>query len=126
MLTHIYNCAVAVTDIARSRAFYVDTLGWEVRDDTPMGDEVWLTVAPAGAQTALALGHGQMAGDLKPGGNVNITIMTDDIDGDVERLSAAGVRFTSPVETMPWGDRATWFLDPDDNSLFLVHAAPRS
>ena len=66
MLTHIYNCAVTVTDIARSRAFYVDTLGWEVRDDTPMGDEVWLTVAPAGAQTALALGHGQMAGDLKP------------------------------------------------------------
>jgi predicted enzyme related to lactoylglutathione lyase len=123
MFTHLYNCLVAVTDYDRSLAFYVDTLGWDKQDDMPMGDERWLTVLIPGAQTSLALGRGMMAGDLKPGGNTGITVVSDDLDGDVQRLTAAGVTFTAPIETMPWGMRATWFKDPDDNLFFLVAGA---
>ncbi|HEV2528135.1 MAG TPA: VOC family protein [Thermomicrobiales bacterium] len=123
MLTHLYNCLVAVTDYDRALAFYTDTLGWEKRDDMPMGEERWLTVAIPGTQTALALGRGDMAGALTPGGNTGITVVTDDIDGDVERMTAAGVQFTGPIETMPWGDRAAFFQDPDGNVFFLIHGS---
>ncbi len=123
MMTHIYNCLVAVADYDRALAFYVDTLGWEKRDDMPMGEERWLTVGIPGSKTSLALGRGDMAGDLTPGGNTGITVISNDIDADVARLQAAGVTFTAPIETMPWGDRATWFVDPDNNMFFLVHDA---
>ena len=120
MFSHMYNALVAVTDLDRALSFYVDTLGWEKRDDMPMGDERWLTVGIPGAQTALALGSGMMAGDLTPGGNIGITIVSTDIDSDYARLSAAGVEFTEPIQTMPWGDRATWFKDPDGNLFFFI------
>ena len=126
MMTHLYNALVAVTDQDRALAFYVDTLGWEKRDDMPMGEERWLTVGIPGAQTALALGSGMMAGDLTPGGNTGITVMTDDIDGDYDRLKAAGVEFTEPIQTMPWGDRATWFKDLDGNLFFFVGGSAAS
>lgn len=122
MMTHLYNALVAVTDVDRALAFYVDTLGWEKREDQPMGDERWVTVAPPGAQTALALGKGMMAGELKPGMNAGITVVSNDLDGDFARLKDAGVEFTAPIETMPWGDRATWFRDPDGNQFFFVQA----
>jgi hypothetical protein len=35
-------------------------------------------------------------------------------------LSARGVKFKGPVELMPWGSKATWFYDPDDNEFFLT------
>lgn len=122
MMTYLHSTTVAVTDADKALAFYVDMLGWEKREDQPMGEDRWLTVGIPGAQTTLALGSGMMAGDLKPGGFTGISIITDDIDGDYERLRAAGVEFTQPIEAMPWGTRATWFKDPDGNQFFFVQA----
>jgi uncharacterized glyoxalase superfamily protein PhnB len=34
-----------------------------------------------------------------------------------------GVRVKAAPETMPWGDRATWFSDPFGNEFFLVQLA---
>ena len=60
-ITDVATVAVTVADQDRARAFYVDTLGFEVRLDVPMpGGGRWLTVAPPGAAVALALTAGEL------------------------------------------------------------------
>ena len=59
-------------------------------------------------------------------GTVNktgISLLTDDIKGDYAALTAKGVRFKGEPETMPWGDTAAWFYDPDGNEFFLNEVA---
>lgn len=48
----------------------------------------------------------------------------DDIDGTVERLSAAGVRFHSGVKTFPSGMRAAYGRDLDGNVFELLEMGP--
>ena len=47
---------IPVSDQARARAFYTETLGFEVRGEFVMSPEyTWLEVAPVGAVTTLAI-----------------------------------------------------------------------
>ena len=39
-IVRLSHVTLAVTDMARARAFYVDTLGLQVTDETP--DTIWL------------------------------------------------------------------------------------
>jgi len=96
-------------------------LGWEKALDAPMGPEMrFLTVVPPGAQTQLVLALPSWAGgNLKRGGHTGISMVCDDIDATYEELSKRGVRFKEPVQQMPWGGKATWFYDIDDNEFFL-------
>ena len=51
-ITHIQLLSVPVTDQDRARDFYVDTLGFDLVADNPMGpDRRWVQVAPKGGQT---------------------------------------------------------------------------
>ena len=121
---HIHSAQIYVSDYDRALAFYTEQLGWEKRDDAPMGGEArWLVVGIPGSTTGVSLAGPGMLDDHTPGGYTGITIVTDDIDAAYARLTAAGVRFTQPVTEMPWGDRATWFADPDDNTLYLIQTA---
>ncbi|CAN5800675.1 hypothetical protein BH20CHL3_BH20CHL3_06450 [soil metagenome] len=40
-------------------------------------------------------------------------------DATYAELSAKGVNFSAPVETMPWGARATWLVDPRGQHVLL-------
>ena len=126
MLSHIHSTTVVVADQDAALDFYVNTLGWEKRADDRVGDMMrWLTVAPPGATTELALGHQSwFTGDhtVRKGGHTGISIAASDIDKAYETLTARGVQFKEPVSEMPWGARATWFYDPDGNEFFLVAA----
>ena len=56
-------------------------------------------------------------------GIARIALATDDLDGDVERLTAAGVRFLSRPAAMPASGtrvRFVCFEDPDGSVLELV------
>ena len=61
-------------------------------------------------------------------GNAHLCFLTDDIEGDVARLSAAGVRFVSGINTVTWGvnrgARAVYLFGPDDIRLELLQPAP--
>ncbi|GAB2860425.1 VOC family protein [Lentzea nigeriaca] len=119
MITHAHSCTINVRDLDEALSFYVDVLGWEKRQDTSEAGMRWLTVAPPGAQTAFAL-------SLNDTPNVSFTtgcgisLITDDIDGDCAAFQEKGVRVKTAPDTMPWGDRATWFSDPFGNEFFLV------
>jgi catechol 2,3-dioxygenase-like lactoylglutathione lyase family enzyme len=115
---------VPVSDQERSLAFYVGTLGLEKRTDIPMGDLYrWLEVAPAGAQTSIAIvppREGDPVGNHETG----ISLRTDDIDALHADLRANGVdvddevsRMGAPVPPM------FWFRDPDGNRLMVVEVS---
>jgi catechol 2,3-dioxygenase-like lactoylglutathione lyase family enzyme len=95
---------VYVTDQDAARAFYIDKLGFVLRDDSPYGPDFrWLTVvSPEDDATELFLGHQ----DRYPGakgyreamyaaGVPVVGFSTDDIHALHRRLTANGVTFTS-------------------------------
>ena len=61
---------------------------------------------------------------MQPGDLKGIVFETDDLDGDVARLTEAGVTFTSEIDEQPWGRYAT-FDDPDGNGIVLQHTTNR-
>jgi predicted enzyme related to lactoylglutathione lyase len=123
-ISKVGTVVIPVSDQERAIAFYVDTLGFEKRVDVPFGDGYrWVEVAPADAQTTLAVVPPPPG---KPNGNVEtgIGLNSDDIDADHADLKARGVdvdaevsRFGGPVPPM------FWFRDPDGNSLMVVEGA---
>ncbi|HEX8867275.1 MAG TPA: VOC family protein [Lentzea sp.] len=122
MITHAHSVTINVSSLDDAVSFYVDVLGWEKRQDSDAAGMRWLTVAPPGAETAFALSLNDTP-NVSFSTGCGISLITDDIDGDVERFAASGVQVKGEPETMPWGDRATWFSDPFGNEFFLVQLA---
>ena len=130
MISYIHSATILVSDQERALDFYLETLGWEKRIDAMMGDGYrFVTVAPPGGQAELALGPvAVLGGDPGVGisrgrgmeGASGITFAVDDVDATYRTLAERGVRFSGPPEPMPWGDRATWLIDPDGNRFFFT------
>lgn len=101
--------------------FYVNTLGFEKRVDVPFNEDLrWIEVAPAGADTTIALAPPP---PNVPTGNVQtgITIQTDDVDSVHAALKADGVDVDAEVSR--YGDPVPpmfWFRDPENNTLMIV------
>lgn len=123
MIKHIHSATLMVADQDAAIDFYVEKLGWEKRADETYGeDSRWIEVGPPEATTALALVKPEDV-DAPPeaaGGYKGISLITADMDSTYEKLKERGVEFTGAPEEMPWGQRATWFDDPDGNRFFLV------
>jgi len=102
---------LVVRDYDEAIAFYLDVLGFQLLEDTPLGDgKRWVTVRPRGArETALLLaradGPEQEAriGD-QTGGRVGLFLHTDDFARDYERLLTAGVVFEEAPRSEPYGE----------------------
>ncbi|MFL5828178.1 MAG: VOC family protein [Thermoleophilaceae bacterium] len=115
---------IPVTDQDREIDFYVDTLGFEKRADEPFGGSYrWVEVAPAGADTTIALAPPP---EGKPTGNVEtgIALQTDDVDALHADLKARGVDVDDEVSRM--GDPVPpmfWLRDPEGNTLMVVEVA---
>ncbi|MFI1967976.1 extradiol dioxygenase [Streptomyces cinnamoneus] len=101
---------VVVRDYDEALAFYTDAAGFELREDTPLGDgKRWVVVAPPGSKEtgvllARADGPAQQArvGD-QTGGRVGLFLTTDDFARDHERMRAAGVHFEEEPRHEPYG-----------------------
>ncbi len=130
MISYIHSATIIVSDQERALDFYVNTLGWEKRIDAMMGDGYrFVTVAPVGGQAELALGPAQMF-TIEPGAGITrgrgmegasgISFAVEDVEETYRTLSERGVQFNGPPEQMPWGDKATWMMDPDGNRFFLT------
>jgi catechol 2,3-dioxygenase-like lactoylglutathione lyase family enzyme len=111
---------LAVSDFARSLAFYRDTLGLAVEavyDDPP-----YATLTAAGARLSLAE-QGYPAED-RPGvamvtpadsslANVVLVLEVPDARAVHAQLEAEGVRFLAPPFEPPWGGCRFFCVDPD-------------
>jgi lactoylglutathione lyase len=105
-----------VDDVDRAIDFYTNKLGWEKTMDAPMGDgSRWVTVAPAGAQTAFTLA--KRSADESPdktGGSSGVVIEVDDVNKTHEQLKKIGIEFTEVPRIEPWGGWAM-FKDSEGN-----------
>src|SRR5262245_43899519 len=98
-ITHVQLLSVPVSDQDRARDFYVDTLGMTLIADMTTPDQRWIQVGPAEGATSITL---VTWFDQMPAGSLSgLVLQTSDIDGDCERLRAAGVELTGPQDA-PW------------------------
>lgn len=121
-MSHMHSTTVAVTDQDAALDFYVNTLGYEIALDSRIGNETRLvSVVPPGTSTQVVLGHTSWFGEEdRPGKRTGIVLIARDAEDAYMTLKARGVAFKQPIVTLPSGQRAAWFYDPDGNELLLV------
>jgi catechol 2,3-dioxygenase-like lactoylglutathione lyase family enzyme len=119
-ISQVGTVIVPVSDQDRAIDFYVETLGFEKRSDTPYGrGERWVEVAPAGAATSIALippREGEPVGI-----DTRVGFTTNDVDADHASLLARGV--DADAEVMRMGDPIPpmfFCRDQDGNSFLIV------
>ena len=49
-----------------------------------------------------------------------LVFVVDDVDAESDRLAEAGLSFTTPIETEPWGERYFQVTDPNGVVIQLV------
>src|SRR5579863_614255 len=111
------DVAIVVSDARASAIWWKEKLGFEVHTVGPPDGHA-LMVAPPGERFLLHLCEG--ISPLEPG-NTGIAFATDQIEGQVERMLAAGVKFPEPLKSGEWGSGAK-FADPDGNVFWLIGA----
>ena len=117
----VNTVVVPVAEQDRTIDFYVEKLGLEKRVDVPFGNGYrWVEVAPAGAETTIALAPPP---EGKPSGNreTGIGLHTDDIDSYHAELKAADVDVDPEVSRMGGPvPPLFWLRDPEGNTLMVV------
>lgn len=104
MTIRIHLTSVFVDDVDRARAFYTDLLGFEPRQDVPLGGgHRWVTVGSPGRPDVELLlepmGHPAVAPyrEAITGDGIPLaSFAVDDVRAEHARLTAAGVTFTQP------------------------------
>lgn len=128
---HLALTALLVRDYDEAIAFFVDTVGFVLREDRPVPEQGkrWVVVAPpgpssAGLLLARAVGEAQLAIVGRQGaGRVFLFLHTGDIQADVVRLRARGVEFVREPAAAEFGTAAV-FRDLYGNLWDLVQPAP--
>jgi catechol 2,3-dioxygenase-like lactoylglutathione lyase family enzyme len=118
--------SVLVDDQDKALAFYTNILGFVKKTEVPMGDAKWLTVVgpnePDGVELLLEPDGHPAAGPFKQAlvhdGIPFTSFGVDDIQGEYERLTAAGVHFTQPPVEM--GSVTTAVFDDTCGNLIQI------
>jgi catechol 2,3-dioxygenase-like lactoylglutathione lyase family enzyme len=121
-----FHPSLAVRDLARSRAWYSDKLGWEPTLEPP-GTLVY-ELAP---NAAFTLYESEFAGTAQ---NTVMNWNVEDVRAEVDRLRERGVAFEEydfgDVKTVdgimgdPTRGMNAWFKDPDGNIVGVLSPAP--
>ncbi len=122
MIDAVATVCIFVNDQEKAKAFYTEKLGFELRQDSPMGESRWIAVAPSGAHTEVILykpdanweHYRQVVGKSQA-----LTFNVTDMAALYADLKAKGVRITQEPDSQPWG---TFMMiqDEENNSLILV------
>jgi predicted enzyme related to lactoylglutathione lyase len=122
MIGGVAQVVIEVEDQERAKTFWTETLGFELAQDAPYGEERWLEVrTPDKAVTVvLDIRHGQRPEPPEPSmPTSNVMFYTEDLQSTHQELTARGVQFpVLPVE-QPFGWWSV-FEDPDGNRFALV------
>lgn len=113
----LYGARVFVTDLQQARRFYSKTLGLPMLFDHR--DAVGFDI---GIHLIVELDDGEH--DNLSGRFTGLSIASDDITADYERLQAHGVSFAAPPSRQSWGGVLAHFSDPSGNVWTLVSDEP--
>ena len=113
-----------------SRAFYRDTLGFEVRNDVEYGGMHWITVGPPdqpgtsivlyppGADPGVTDDERRTISEMMAKGTyATLVLATKDIDALFERLQATDAEVIQEPTDQPYGVRDCAFRDPAGNHI---------
>ncbi|MFB8032219.1 VOC family protein [Streptomyces sp. NPDC056004] len=99
-MAHLGLVTVVVRDYDEAITFYTEVLGFDLLEDTPVGDgKRWVVVRPPGAREAGVLlaraAMGEQAARIgdQTGGRVGWFLNTEDFERDYARMKTAGVTF---------------------------------
>ncbi|AUI52635.1 VOC family protein [Arthrobacter crystallopoietes] len=129
MRPHVTALTLGVRDVAASRRFYIDGLGWE-----PLFEQ-------EGEIFFVQIAHGQMLGlwnvesmrgeygdvghnDDGPAIPVSLgqnVASRDDVDDVIAQALAAGATLVSAARNQPWGGYSGCFADPDGYRWDIVY-----
>jgi catechol 2,3-dioxygenase-like lactoylglutathione lyase family enzyme len=120
---------LVVSDYDPAIDFFVNTMGFDLIEDSPSltndgRPKRWVVVRPPGAATGLLLaradGEGQAAVvGRQASGRVGFFLQVEDFEEKYQRLGSAGVQFTGPPRSEPYG-RVAVFLDIAGNKWDLI------
>jgi lactoylglutathione lyase len=118
MIKKIGTVGVYVDDQERASKFWVEKIGFEVRQKIDMGNGAsWFEVAPRGAESCLVVYPKTLMTnweELKP----SVVFICENFDTVCKELKQKGVVFGIEPQEMPWGKFAT-FKDEDGNEFGL-------
>jgi predicted enzyme related to lactoylglutathione lyase len=109
MIKEIAFVVYAVTDVARSRNFYENTLGLKVAET--FGDG-WIEYDVAGVTFGITNNF------PSSGPQESVAFEVDDLDSEVARFKTAGVNFKSDPGDFP-SCRMALISDPDGNTICI-------
>jgi catechol 2,3-dioxygenase-like lactoylglutathione lyase family enzyme len=126
----IHSAFLPHDDPDAARAFYRDTLGFEVRNEVAYNGMHWITVGPADQPGTSIVLHPPaaypgttdderrtIAEMMAKGTYAIITLATKDLDGTFERLQAGGAEVVQEPIDQPYGVRDCAFRDPAGNLI---------
>ena len=118
--------SVLVDDQEKALGFYTNVLGFEKKEDVPIGDARWLTVVSPqhrdGVELLLEPDSHPAAKPFKQAlaedGIPYTSFGVDDVRAEYERLTGRGVRFTQPPTDM--GEATTAVFDDTCGNLIQI------
>ena len=130
---HLDLVTIVVEDYDPAIEFFVDTLGFDLVEDSPATTndgrpKRWVVVRPPGARTGVLLARADGVDQRaiiggQAAGRVGFFLRVDDVEATHRRLTAAGVRFVSPPRDEPYG-RVAVFVDIAGNRWDLLGPRP--
>jgi catechol 2,3-dioxygenase-like lactoylglutathione lyase family enzyme len=133
---NIHSAFLPQDDPDKALAFYRETLGFELRNDVGYNGMRWLTVGPADQPDVSIVLYppeaepgltdeerGTVREMMAKGSYGRITLASPDLDGDFERLAAAGVDVVEEPTDQPYGVRDCAIRDPAGNLIRINQLA---
>jgi predicted enzyme related to lactoylglutathione lyase len=121
MIRKVKFISIPVRDQDRALEFYVETLGFTLITDQPMGPgQRWIEVRPPRGESGVALFTPPGQED-RIGTFTGISLECDDVQKTYEELVARNVAFARPPQSEPWGTMAI-LKDSEGNQLVLSTA----
>jgi catechol 2,3-dioxygenase-like lactoylglutathione lyase family enzyme len=102
----IFYVFARVSDLARSKRFYGETLGWK------LGTEEKDVAGFAFGSGYLVIHADDGRGPARGAGGMHVEVQVEDVNAEHARLKELGVD-VGEVCDQPWGERNFSFQDPD-------------
>ena len=103
----IFYVKAHVSDLARAKKFYGETLGWKLETDESRVAGFWFGTGYLVAELDF-----RPASERRYAGGMHVALRVDDLEAQHARLAERGVA-VSPIQVRPWGERNFSFVDPD-------------
>lgn len=125
MITGVSKVVIEVQDQHRAKAFWTETMGFELVQDAPYGEERWIEVRSPDRTIDLVLElRAAEPNDPEVPEHLptsNVMFRSDDLAATFRELRARGVVFPQPPVEMPFGSWSM-FDDTEGNRFALEQA----